>query len=744
MVSISGSFAKSLAVGLLLAAHTPAMIAAPPVADGPNPERNPYFGETHVHTAWSLDAFVGFGVTVGGPDVFYRYATGETVQHPGGFPVKISQPLDWAGDTEHVEYLGAAQSALDPGNPLSKTLVGRGISFGTRMDGLLTYKLLAATMMKGHPIKELMGPEVLGSYWKKIVAIADEFYRPGKFTTFAAYEWTATPNASNMHRNIIFLDTKKVPDMPFTSIETQDPRDLWQWMDAQREAGNELLAISHNGNLSNGLMFPTVGDEGGQALDRTWAESRMRNEPLSEIKQVKGQSETSPALSPNDEFAGYEVFVWQLMGAKGEPRDYGSYIRQAYKDGLAMQTTLGANPYKFGVVGGSDAHVNSVPYRQHNYQGVHGTADDTVEKRLHGGALGLNNLWPSPAGLTVVWAEENNREAIFAALKRKEAYSTSGVRIKVRMFGGWDFTADMLQRPDWVKQAYATGATMGGDLPAPAAQAPTFALWAVMDPGSAHLDRIQVVKGWSSNGQSFERIYDVAWSGERRPDPATGRVPAVGNTVNLTDATYSNTIGAPELSAVWTDPDFDPALDAFYYARVLEIPTPRWSTIQAVAAGEAPPSGKGFQAIVQERAWTSPIWYTPDDKARAAAPAGVTVAQLTAQGATPLGDADLKLLVVGNTLRVRNTVTGRHYDILNGADGRRLITAVDGEVPEPDGADGLFHGGQMSYELSGGQYRVEIAGTLFEVTVYRLGDRYFGARNDEFGYANYEIEPVGS
>ncbi len=731
------TLSRSVAVALAAALCTAETVNA-----APNPERNVYFGETHVHTAWSLDAFVGFGVTDGGPETFYRYATGESVKHPGGFQVKITEPLDWAADTEHVEYLGAAQSALDPESPLSRTLLGKSIKFGREHDALLTFKLLQATIIKDHPIEALMSPDILGTYWQRIVKIADQFYRPGEFTTFPAYEWTATPNTSNMHRNIFFLDSAKVPELPFTSIESDDPRDLWQWMDAQRAAGNELLAISHNGNLSNGLMFPTVKDEGGLALDQSWAETRMRNEPLSEMKQVKGQSETTPALSPNDEFAGYEVFIWQLLGATGEPHNYGSYIRPAYRDGLALQTVIGANPYKFGLVGGSDAHVNSVPYRQHNYQGVHGTADDSREKRLHGGALGLNNLWPTPAGLTAVWAEQNDRPSIFAALKRKEAYSTSGVRIKVRLFGGWQFTPELLSDTDWVKTAYAEGVPMGGDLPARASKAPSFAVWAVMDPSSANLDRIQIIKGWSVNGQSFEKIYDVAWSGDRQPDPDTGRVPPVGSTVNLQDASWNNSIGAPELRTVWTDPDFDPAVDAFYYARVLEIPTPRWSTIQALQAGEVPPSGEGFQPLIQERAWSTPIWFTPDDSARAAAPAGVTTAELLQQGAVKLDADALKALVVGKTLRVRNSVTGDVYDILNGVDGRRLITDVNGEPAPADGMGSVFHGSQMRYELEGDQYTVQIAGTPFAFTVYRKGDNYFTARSNEFGYANYAIEPL--
>jgi Protein of unknown function (DUF3604) len=734
---------NSLIAGATLLAVVVLMMSVPTFAK-PNPEREAYFGETHVHTAWSLDSYLGFGVTEGGPEDFYRYSMGQPVKHPGGFTAKITQPLDWAATTEHAEYLGAVQAALDPNSRLNKTVVGKLLKFGDKVNSMDTYKLLTVTMLKHRPIKELMAPDVLGTYWKRLVEIADKYYRPGTFTTFAAYEWTSTPNTSNLHRNIFFLDTKKVPDLPFSSIDSDDPRELWKWMDAQRKEGHELLAISHNSNLSNGRMFTTDTDDRGRPIDKAWAETRLRNEPLAELKQVKGQSETTPVLSPNDEFANYEVFTWQLLGAKGVPRQNGSYIRQAYKDGLAMQDTLGANPYKFGVVSGSDVHNNSVPYRQKNYFGAHGTADDTPEKRMHGELLGLSNVWPSPAGLSVVWAEENTREAIFAAMKRKETYSTSGVRIKVRLFGGWEFGPGLLKQKDWVKTGYAKGATMGGDLPAPAGRpnAPSFIVWALKDSDSGNLDRIQIIKGWAKNGQTFEKIYDVAWSGKRKPDPRSGKVPPVGNTVDMLKGTYTNTIGAAELMTVWTDPEFDPTLNAFYYARVLEIPTPRWSTIQAAKMGLVPPSGAGFQPIIQERAWTSPIWYTPSDEARKAAQPGVTVAELKQKGATPLGDAELNELIVGKTIRVRNTVTGQRFEILHGPDGRRLITAVDGKTPDPDVMGDLAHSNDIQYEIRDGQYIVEIAGTPIDATVYKVGDRYVAARSNEFGYANYEIEPV--
>jgi hypothetical protein len=711
-----------------------------------NPERNVYFGEQHVHTSWSFDAFA-FGDTVTGPEEFYQYALGQPVLHPGGFTQKLSKPLDWAADTEHSEYVGMIQEAADPESPLRKNspFLATALGLGAGKDPMLAFKVLSATIAKGHRIKELADPTVVAPVWKRIVEIADKYYRPGTFTTFPAYEWTATPDAKNLHRNIFFLDSKNVPDVPFTAIDSTDPRDLWEWMDDQRKAGNELLAVSHNPNLSDGLMFPTEVDERGRPIDRAWAEARRRNEPLVELKQVKGQSETTPHLSPNDEFAGYEVFVWQLLGATGAPREHGSYTRQAYRDGIAMEQARGFNPYKFGVVSGSDSHVTVVPYRQDNFRGVHGTVDDTVEERLNGATvLGLNSLWVTPAGLSAVWAEENTREAIFAGMKRKETYATSGVRIPVRFFGGWGYDAALLQRRDWIKTAYATGVPMGADLPPATSTAPSFVVWAVKDPDSANLDRIQIVKGWTIHGQSFEKIFDVAWAGTRTVDPATGKLPPVGNTVNVMTGTYTNTIGSVALEAVWPDPEFDPSADAFYYARVLEIPTPRWSTIQAAQLGRVPPSGPGFQAVIQERAWSTPIWYTPPAEARRASRPGLTVADLTAQGAVALDDAQLTELVVGKTVTVRNSVTGRRFEILYGVEARRLVTSIDGAPGDPGDAAALSHGGEAGYEIRNGHLITQMAGTPFAVAVYKLGDRYVAARENEFGFANYEIEAIES
>lgn len=723
-------------------------LALPSTARGePNSERNVYYGEQHVHTAWSFDAYA-FGDTMAGPEEFYQYSLGQPTVHPGGYKVQITKPLDWAAVTEHAEHMGIIQEAQNPDSPLRKSSpwLSRALEFAVEKDPLLAFKLLSASIAKGVKIESLSNPEVLAPVWKRIVDIADKYYEPGKFTTFAAYEWTSTPNSKNLHRNIFFLDTKKVPTVPFTPLDSTDPVALWAWMDGQRAAGNELLAVSHNANLSDGLMFPTEVDHTGRPIDKAWAEARRRNEPLTEIKQVKGQSETTPALSPNDEFANYEVFVWQLLGtAGGPPRQYGSYVRQAYRDGVAFEQARGFNPYKFGLMGGSDSHVSTVPYRQDNFFGVHGTADDTPEKRFSGEALlGLNNLWVTPAGLSAVWAEENTREAIFAGMKRRETYTTSGVRTPLRFFGGWNLAPELVDGDDWIKTAYEKGVPMGSDLPAKAGAAPTFAVWVVKDPDSANLDRVQIVKGWSQSGQSFEKVYDVAWAGDRKPDPETGKVPPIGSTVDLTNATYTNTIGAVELKTVWTDPDFDPSLDAFYYVRALEIPTPRWSTIQAVKLGRLPPSGTGFQSVIQERAWSSPIWYTPTSEARKSAPTGLTVAQLKAKGAKPLSDAELEELVVGKTVEVHNTVTGKRYEILYGAKGHRLVTAEDGVPASLSEIASILHGGEASYEIRDGRLTTDLAGTPFDVTVYALGDDYVAARDNEFGFANYEVKAVES
>jgi hypothetical protein len=725
-----------------LAAGLAGLIASPACAQR-NPDRNAYFGETHVHTSWSFDAYI-FGNHLTGPADAYKYAKGETIKHPLGYNIKITTPLDWMGVTDHSEYAGAVRLSNDPNSPISKLPIAEKLKVHDAADIQRIYLWLGVSMVKMDPIKELVDPQVAGTVWKANNAAADAANQPGKFTAFCSYEWTSTPNAQNMHRNVFFKDCAKVPELPFSSLDSQAPEDLWNWMDDQRKAGSELLAISHNANLSNGIMYPIDVDFKGRPIDKAWAESRDRNERLTEIKQIKGQSETHPALSPNDEFANYEILSYLLSDPQGRFSTIpGSYVRQALKDGLSMQSARGYNAYKTGVVGGSDSHNTGVPYRQNNFFGGHAHLDGTIQTRMSGHLFaGLDVRLESPAGLTGVWAEENTRASLFEAMQRKETFATSGPHMRLRFFGGWEYGADAARPRDWVKTAYAKGVPMGGDLPASKSKAPSFVVWAVKDPTSGNLDRIQIIKGWSKSGQSFEKVYDVVWAGNRKPDPISGKVPPIGSTVNVQTATYTNSIGAVELKASWTDPEFDPSIDAFYYARVLEIPTPRWTTIQAVQLKIAPPDM--VAPTIQERAWSSPIWYTPTADARVAAKSGTTVADLRQQGATALDDAQVKELIVGKSTWVRNNVTGQMFKVIFAENGQRLITNVtEGRVPEPaeigDVMNAGILGSSTSYQIKNGRIVTYFGNAPYELAVYKSGDKYFGARSNEFGYANYEI-----
>jgi len=719
------------------------VLAIPAMAEEPT-SREAFFGELHLHTDYSIDAYV-FGTHIG-PEEGLRYARGEAVTHPGGYQVQLRAPLDFAAVTDHSEYTGALPMADDPESALRQNspLTAGLLRFGTWANGFDLYKVLSISILKGVPFTTLQGPEVAGKAWQQIVDLVAKYDEPGKFTTFPAWEWTATPAFKNLHRIVVFKDPAHVPESEFSSLDSTDPMALWKWMDAQREAGNDVIGITHNGNLSNGALYPRTRRLTGDPVDATYAEARMRHEPVAEISQVKGQSETTPGLSPDDEFADFNVMVWLLLGAEGKPIDYGSFIRLALRDGIAMQSAKGFNPYKFGFVAASDSHSAASSYRHDEYFGEHGTIDDTPEKRLSPiKTLNLDNRMVCPAGLTGVWAEENTREAIWAAVDRKEIYATSGLRMKVRLFGSWIFDPTTVERPDWVKIGYAKGVPMGGDLPArsgqPASQAPTFLLQAEKDPTGPNLDRVQIVKGWAKHGQSFEKIYDVAWAGERKPDPTTGRVPPIGSTVDVATGRYENTIGAVELRGAWTDPDFDPADDAFYYARAIAIPWPRWSTIDAVNLKVSPPSV--VPIAVQDRAWSSPIWYTPTPADRKAAGPGYPVSGLASQGFHALDDTQIQKLIVGNTVGVRNLATDEQVEILYGVNGERLILSINGEAPSAVGIGmgGLPLAPQIGYEIRDGRLITTIDGTGFEVTVYHDGKRYLAARGEEYGFANYEV-----
>jgi hypothetical protein len=716
----------------------------------PNPDRNAYFGETHIHTSWSVDAWL-MGNRITGPDDAYKYAQGATIKHPLGYDIKIDTPMDFMGVTDHSEYVGVTKEANTPGSALSKLpeaqpLILKDPNNQAEIQKVFTYLV---NMLGGAPVKALMSPEVAGSIWKQNVQIADANNHPGKFTAFCSYEFTSQNNNINLHRNIFFRDCAKVPPMPFSSLDSWHPEDLWNWMDTQRKAGNELLAISHNANLSSGWMYPTDVDSYGRPIDAAWAASRVRNERLVEIKQIKGQSETHPLLSPNDEFAGYELSsgLLGLPATEGRiDRIQGSYGRQALKDGLTMQDVLGYNPYKFGFGAASDSHNTGSPYRHDNFYGGHAQIDGDAQRRL-AGVLAFGTLdvrLENPAGLTGVWAEENTRTSIWDAMYRKETFGVSGPHMKVRFFGGWGYDKAIFDAKNWVRQSYDGGVPMGGDLPpAPSGKgvAPTFVVWAVKDPTSANLDRVQVIKGWSHNGQSFERIYDVAWSGDRKADKWSGRVPEIQSTVDLEKATYSNSSGSTELKAVWTDPDFDPSLHAFYYARVLEIPTPRWTLIQAVKAGVPPPDMVPLTG--QERAWSSPIWYTPSAEARTAGSPGMTVVDLKNQGATQLNDAQLKAFIVGKAYWVQNNVTGEQFSVSYTTEGQSNLWHVGRSATLPSHVgnpirDG-YEGVTTPYSIENGKVVSYVAQAPYSLTFYKLGDTYYAARSNEFGYANYEV-----
>lgn len=718
-----------------------------------NPDRNAYFGEEHIHTSWSVDAWV-LGNRITGPDDALKYAQGQTIKHPMGYDIKIETPMDFMGVTDHSEYVGVTKEANIPGSAISKLpeaqpMIIHDPNNEAEQNRVFLYLL---SLTSKPPIKAFTSPQVAGSIWKENVKIADANNHPGKFTAFCSYEWTSMPNNRNLHRNIFFRDCTHIPEMPFSSVDDKHPEALWNWMDTQRKAGNELLAISHNANVSDGWMYPTDLDSYGRPIDAAWAAARDRNERLVEIKQIKGASETHPLLSPNDEFASYEIF----SGLLGLPPDNGridhitgSFGRQALKDGITMQDVKGYNPYKFGMAGGSDSHNTGSPYRQSNFYGGHSVFDDTLQKRMAGVMLGgtIDVRYENPGGLTGVWAEENTRESLWDAMYRKETFGVSGPHIKVRFFGGWNYNENILKANDWVHQSYANGVPMGADLPAmPGGKgvAPRFVVWAVKDPTSGNLDRIQIIKGWTQNGQSFEKIFDVVWAGDRKPDPSTGRVPAIKSTVDLQKATYTNDEGATELKTVWSDPEFDASQHAFYYARVLEIPTPRWTTIQA--AQMHLPIPDVVPATVQERAWSSPIWYTPTADARKNAPSGMTVADLKAKGATALGDAQLKSLIVGKAFWVRNNVTGQGFSASYTTEGHADFWHFGKNDSIPSGFGNVvrdgYQGTTVPYKVEGGKLITFVSQDSYSVTVYKLGDTYYGARSNEFGYANYEMIPT--
>jgi hypothetical protein len=582
----------------------------------PNAERNVYFGAVHVHTGWSFDALTNGSKTT--PTDAYAWAQGREITNSGvGGKIQIRTPLDFYMVSDHAEFMGVFNQMSNPDSPLSKTELAKGVTSPDPNVRLQTFAGILRDMSTGKVDPTLTDPALARTVWSEIVKAADANYQPGKFTTFAGFEWTSNPDKRNLHRVVVFRDTKTLPPMALSALDSEDPESLWKWMDLQRQQGSTLFAIPHNGNASDGRMFELVKFD-GKPIDAAYNQQRATNEPLYEISQIKGTSETYPTLSPNDEFANFELWNYTLSADFERPTHAaGSYARKALLDGLAEAQAGRGNPFKYGFIGDTDTHNAAASNEEFNYTGKFAFENDPKDRLIGFEGQPAGQIQQirefSSGGLAGVWAEENTREAIFDAMARKETFGTSGPMIRVRFFASWELGADALKQPDFVKRAYAGGVPMGGDLapPAVADKAPTFFVMAMKDPKSGNLDRAQIVKGWlDDKGVQHERIHDVAWSGERKPG-ADGNLPAVGNTVDTAKATYTNTIGAIALSAAWTDPEFNPGERAFYYVRVLEIPTPRWSTIDAAHLGIPVP--EGLPVSIQERAWSSPIWYAPGD-----------------------------------------------------------------------------------------------------------------------------------
>lgn len=625
-------------------------------ADKPpiNPERNAYFGDLHVHTKYSFDAYA-FG-TLATPYDAYRFAKGEAIKHPSGFDIQLHAPLDFYGVTDHGFFMGVAPVAADTSTDFSKHSFAQVVhdlnapdnmdrwSVLDRMRSFGLARALAFAIVEGE-----VDPEeplaITRNAWADSIEAADLHNDPGRFTTFVAYEYTATSDDNgSLHRNVVFEGSDRVPEVPFSRMHSLNAEDLWGWMDTLREAGVESLAIPHNSNKSNGHMFK-LEDWAGDPIDDEYAVQRIRNEPLVEITQIKGTSETHPALSNRDEWASFELVSTRGVGM-GKPvasKPEGSYVREAMRHGLELEAQGVTNPFTFGFIGSSDTHVAASQNDEANFSSKLGvlSADgqsrgsvpmDFPESMLIGllpgqsvtevdgeSYLGSQQTEFGASGLAAVWAEENTRESIYAALRRKETFATSGPRMRLRFFAGYGLPDDLLEMTDGVAQAYAGGVTMGADLRpnliggesvVSQDSQPKFVIWAQADANSAPLQRLQIIKGWvDAAGETYEDVIDVACADGVPVNAATNRCPDNGAAVNLSNCNYSARTGSAELSAVWTDPDFEPSERAFYYARVLENPTCRWNTWDAIRAGTKPRSD--LAATLQERAWSSPIQYLP-------------------------------------------------------------------------------------------------------------------------------------
>jgi hypothetical protein len=584
------------------------------------PERV-FWGDVHLHTLYSFDSY-SFGNKSLAPDDAYRFAQGQEVDAHNGEKAKLAKPLDFLMVSDHSEFLGVF-AGLGKGDP---TLANSPL--GKRWGPLQAKGDIKALMADFVGVidgsrESAAPPEVFRqTVWGEIVEAAERNNQPGKFTTFAGFEWTSMVKGGNLHRVVMFKDgkDKTLQTLPFSAIDSLNPFDLWRYLAAyEKKTGGEVIAIAHNGNLANGNMFG-LSQFDGSALTPDYVKTRARWEPVYEVTQVKGDGEAHPLLSTDDEFANFETWDATNIGSIPKPKDpaklreevRGEYAREGLKQGLEIQSRMGTNPYKFGLIGSTDSHTGLSTADDNNFWGKFPDSEPSG-KRMSAKMGG--NLWPNAklasSGYVGVWARANTRAEIFAAFKRKEVYATTGPRMAVRLFGGWDYAAGDLKAGNWAKAAYAKGVPMGGTLkPAKAGQAPRFLVSALKDPDGANLDRVQIIKGWRGrDGKLHEKIYDVAFAGNRKADPKSGKLPPIGSTVNFKDATYTNSIGAPTLSTLWSDPDFDASVSAFYYVRALEIPTPRWTLYDVVRFKLPPP--KDVPLVTQERIYSSPIWYEP-------------------------------------------------------------------------------------------------------------------------------------
>jgi hypothetical protein len=569
----------------------------------------PFFGELHVHSRNSPDAYIT-GVR-SSPEDAYRYAKGQSIDHISGVKIKNRSPLDFMAVTDHAEYMGILPALSKADGPLAKTWYGKEILSGDpNRYKIATQKILFS--LSGTPpkaIEEITTESITSPIWKNYVELAEKYNEPGVFTTFVGYEWTLIPNSQNLHRNIIFKGTD-VPALPFSAFDSDKPEELWQWMEQARANGSDVLAIPHNSNVSDGTMF-ALTDSWGNPITQQYAELRMRNEPLVEMSQIKGTSETHPTLSPNDEWANFEILE-ELLGGQRIGKISGSYVREAYLNGLALQQEKGFNPFQFGMIAASDSHNASVPVEEDNYTGKLGV-DATAESRRGGSFVNTQSSLYGASGLAGVWAHENTRSALFDAMRRKEVFATSGPKMAIRLFAG-DYPNNISAAGLASQTLYHQGVAMGNIVDSKQLvnnRLPLY-VWAAKDQQGNNLERLQIIKGWYEEGDLKERVFDVACSEGKTPDPITQRCPNSSANVDLSDCSVEPNKGNRQLATVWQDPNFDHTQAAFYYARVLENPSCRWTTWDALRNDW--PLLDTVPATIQERAWSSPIWYQPEQR----------------------------------------------------------------------------------------------------------------------------------